>query len=468
MPGGVTSLGLDLGSTRIKAGLLDADGALVRLESCDAPPLRRDGAICEGDADAYVAAATGLLEELNEDIDDDLIAGLSCQRSSFILEDADGRAITPLVSWQDTRAAEWCRAHRDVEPEFHRLSGLMLSAHYVGPKLAAMASNDPSLAGRLRDGELRLRTLDALLIESWGGTPTTDPSMAARTGLFDIERLQWSEALCALFGVHLACLPRVRPSNELDCRTPQGASFRTSLADQSAGLIGMTGADADTVLINLGTGGFVLRPIGETVALRTGYLTGILRADRDACPVYAMEGAISGCGPAIERYRRGHPELTAEDPAPELFAIPDGAGLGAPHWRPEIGVTFSRPEQDLDRASKHRALLEGLLFRVRDIYDNLTADSRPTRVALAGGLSADPFVARGLATLLGRAIDRIDAAEVTLRGAALAASPEVRTDSPAASRFESGDGAYLEEKYARWSAWLSTLLSGLPGADGRG
>ncbi len=150
--------------------------------------------------------------------------------------------------------------------------------------------------------------------------------------------------------------------------------------------------------------------------------------------------------------------MSDDDPGPDLFAIPDGAGLGAPHWRPEIGVTFSRPEQELDRASKYRALLEGLLFRVRAIHDDLTADGTPTRVALAGGLSAEPFVAYGLATLLGRPIDRIDAAEVTLRGAAIAASERVAT-APDSTRYEPGNLAYLAHKYTHWRDWLATLLN---------
>jgi glycerol kinase len=364
-----------------------------------------------------------------------------------------------MISWQDTRAADWCRRNADFEPEFHRLTGLMLSAHYVGPKLAALAEMDNGIAAALRDGELRLRTLDTLLIESWGGTPSTDPSMAARTGLFDIEKLSWSQTLCAKFGVDPRCLPQVRPSDGLDCPTTQGAVFRSSLADQSAGLVGFTGADATTLLINLGTGGFVLRPIDEPSSRLRGYLTGILRADRAAPPLYALEGAISGCGPAIDRYRSGSPLLERQDPAEDLFAIPDGAGLGAPHWRPEIGLTFSRPESSISRKAAHRALLEGLLFRVREIYDDLTSDSRSGRIALAGGLSAEPFVAQGLATLLGRTVERIDATEVTLRGAAIAACDRVRWAAPAATRYEPHDaGAYLKDKYGRWRDWLAGLL----------
>ena len=334
----------------------------------------------------------------------------------------------------------------------------MLSAHYVGPKIASIAAADPLLANALRDGQVRLRTLDTLLIDALDGEPSTDPTMAARTGLFDIEQLDWSEGLCARFGLDPRCLPRVRPSDEMDCTTARGVHFRSSLADQSAGLVGLTGADTDTLLINLGTGGFVLRPIGDRSMRVDGYLTGILRADRGSAATYALEGTISGCGPAIDRYRTGRPVLEARDPTPDLFAIPDDAGLGAPHWRPDIGVTFSHAETSIDREAAYRALLEGLLFRVREIHDGLMQDAHAKRVALAGGLSAEPFLAQGLATLLGRTVERIDATEVTLRGAAIAAC-DLRPTEPAATPYlPSKTGSYLEGKYTRWRAWLADLL----------
>jgi len=459
-PESTAALGLDLGSTRIKAGLFGIDGSFRRLESRESPPLRRDGRICEGDPAATVLAAGGLLETLADDVGDGLAAGLSTQRSTFVLHDRHGRAVTPMISWQDTRAADWCRRNADFQSEFHGLTGLMLSAHYVGPKLAALAENDADVSRGLRSGALRLRLLDSLLMEHWGGPPTTDPSMAARTGLFDIEALRWSETLCAKFGVDPNCLPIVRSSDDLEIQTPGGAVFRSSLADQSAGLVGLTGADASTLLINLGTGGFVLRPVGERPPRVRGYLTGILRADRGRPPLYALEGAISGCGPAIDRFRTKNFELERSDRAADLFAVPDGAGLGAPHWRPEIGAVFSRPEASIDRASAHRALLEGLLFRVREIHDDLTANDRPRRVALAGGLGNEPFVAQGLATLLGVVVERIDAAEATLCGAAVAANPAIRLAPQPATRFEpSKTGTYLLEKYGRWRDWLERLMA---------
>ena len=59
------------------------------------------------------------------------------------------------------------------------------------------------------------------------------------------------------------------------------------------------------------------------------------------------------------------------DPTPAAFALPDAAGLDSPYWKPEIGLTLSEPAQELDDAAKRRVVLEGLLFRIRRITDDL-------------------------------------------------------------------------------------------------
>ena len=136
--------------------------------------------------------------------------GIASQRSSFVLWDpTSGEAATPLISWQDRRAADWCRRHADLEPEVFRRTGLVLSGHFAGPKLAALQQADPQLAERMRGDELRFGTLESWLIWLWSGgrVHQTDPTMAARTAMLDLNSGEWSEALLTCFGVPLRMLP---------------------------------------------------------------------------------------------------------------------------------------------------------------------------------------------------------------------------------------------------------------------
>ena len=104
-------------------------------------------------------------------------------------------------------------------------------------------------------------------------------------------------------------------------------------------------------------------------------------------------------------------------------------------------------------------MLEGLLFRIRQILNDLTADIPPHRILLSGGVTGDPLLAEGLAALIGREVEVLKESEAGLIGAArLAAGMEPYAD-PLTTVVQPGSpGAYLSEKYESWSAWLRELL----------
>ena len=139
------ALGLDLGSTAIKAGVLDRQGRLTRVESVPAPLLRGEGNSREGDAQEYADAADRLLRAVAADVPEGTPLGMASQRSSFTIWDRkDGRPLMPMISWQDRRAADWCDAHRAFAPEVERRTGLPLSAH------ASISTRHPSVSSPSR------------------------------------------------------------------------------------------------------------------------------------------------------------------------------------------------------------------------------------------------------------------------------------------------------------------------------
>ena len=88
------AVGVDLGSTAIKAGVLDAAGRLAHVHSVAAPPLAGDGERREGDAAAYVAAAEALVAELARGVPRGTPLGLATQRSSFtVWRQSDGAPV---------------------------------------------------------------------------------------------------------------------------------------------------------------------------------------------------------------------------------------------------------------------------------------------------------------------------------------------------------------------------------------
>jgi glycerol kinase len=455
------ALGLDLGSTSVKAARLDADGCLRDVAAVPSPELTGEGPIRETDAEAYLRAAERVLERAGRD---SLPLGIASQRSSFLLWDrTSGEPATPLVSWQDRRAAPWCFEHAELAETIRARTGLLLSPHYVGPKFASMTAASPALRKRVDRGEVLLGTLDAWLVWKWTGgcVHRTDPTMAARTLLFDLERGDWSDELLGAFGVPREILPAVEPTAGRETPLSKGR-LAASVADQASGLAAAAGSEEDVALVSAGTGCFVLRPTGERVLRRPGYHAGPALALAGRPVRFALEGTINGGGAVADRFGTGPTELPDADPAPDAFCLPDSAGIGAPHWRADGAFATNAAAQALPGPAQRRVVLEGLIFRMREILEGVFEGTEPKQVLLVGGLARDPFVGAGLAACLGRPVHVLDQPEGTLLGAALLAAGVV-ADAADGRRVEPArSAAWLSSKYARWREWIEEIVAGAP------
>ena len=463
IPDRPTAVALDLGSTRFKLALLDARGQLYDIRAVPAPALTGDDLIREGDADEFLATATDLLRSVPAEAAG-IPLGLVCQRSTFTAwEKHSGKAVLPMVSWQDRRAEKWCNEHFALDDLVQKYAGLRLSPHYMGPKLADMQSEDPALAGKLVSGDFLVGNLDAWLLWNWtaGKVHQTDLSMGARTALLDIEKGAWSEPLLDSFQVPRAVLPRLAPTNCDAQLLVNGLRLRASIADQAASALAVLDPAEDVALVNFGTGAFVLLPAVNPAVRKSGYLIApILGGEQNQTARFVVEGTINGAGPAVDRFGPGPTILPVDDPCPDGFAIPDQTGLGSPHWRAEYGLTLSEAAKKLPLADQRRCVLEGLLFRVREILADLGNERLPKRVMISGGLVQDPGIALGLASLLGQSVSVLRESESTLLGVARLAAGLKPFANPDTIQIEPTQaGAYLPAKFLRWKNWLNGVLT---------
>jgi glycerol kinase len=423
--------------------------------------LSGDGDVREGDGAAYVAIADRLLDWLRAEMREAGPLGIASQRSTFLLWDRDTREPSvPMISWQDRRAAGWCARHAGLEPSVVQRTGLVLSPHYVGPKLAALLEADTAWARRFHDPQSVFGTLDSYVMARWTGNAVheTDATMAARTAIYDLELGAWSENLLTRYGVPREALPRVRPTVGRRLPLDQGLVLEASLADQASGALTLFEKDAACAVVILGTGAFVMRPAADATERVAGYLTAPVLSRPGSATTFVVEGPVNGAGTAVDRFGEGPTELPTGDPTPDAFCLPDAAGLGAPFWRPEIGFTVSAAAEGLPRRELRRVAIEGVLFRVRQVLDDLTA-GEPHRILLAGGLSRETAVPRGMAAVLNRPVHVLDSHEAVLLGASrLAAGLDPYASPPVTEVHPGPEGAYLEAKYGRWRSWVERSI----------
>ena len=177
---------------------------------------------------------------------------------------------------------------------------------------------------------------------------------------------------------------------------------------------------------------------------------------------FALEGTVNGAGGSVARFASPPTTLTGSDLAPDAFALPDEAGVGSPHWRPDVSFTLSEAADRLDAAGKRRTVAEGIVFRVCEILEGFRLAAAPAAVHMSGGLSRDPFFAAALAACLNRTVDLFEEGEQTLRGAAWLAAgrpaellmrTRVRRVAPAVEH------GWLRDKYSRWKRWIAQVLA---------
>ena len=138
--------------------------------------------------------------------------GITNQRETVVAWDRrSGQPLHRAIVWQDRRTAERCDELRDAGhlPLVRERTGLVLDPYFSATKMAWLLGPG---GRRSRPRSSCSATVDAWVLWNLtggtdGGVLATDASNAARTLLFDIRELAWSDELCALFGV-----PRERPA----------------------------------------------------------------------------------------------------------------------------------------------------------------------------------------------------------------------------------------------------------------
>ena len=467
-----SAIALDLGTTSIKAGLLDTDGELRDVIAHPAPRIIVTGGHYESDALAYAATAEQALDECIAKAGDCTSLGMCSQRSSFLVwEQASGQPLTPLISWQDNRGSASCEELRPHEESIRALTGLSLTPYYFAPKLDVVLLDNPEWLARLERGELRVGTLDTFLIWRWsaGHYFVTDASMAARTLLMDIRQQQWSAQLCDLFGIPSEILPGIKPSAGMNIRLDNGLILQASVGDQSAALIASVSENQDEALVNLGTGCFVVRylhdakPVpAKTFPAKTipeAYLHTLVYTDRGQHAHVAVEGTINSIAAALAPYPVNDcvlDELSVDD----IFCIAEPSGLGAPYFRGDIGIKFSQPVGHLPQRRIAALLLEAVIFRVARILEDFHRERAIERAYLSGGLSELLCLQQGIALCVPFEVYRLLQSETSLQGAALLAAGMAPASHRISKRIPvAGSTHELRQKYRRWKIWLDNLLA---------
>jgi glycerol kinase len=447
-------LGIDEGTTAVKAALFDLDLNLVAEARRPVPVTHPQPGWVEQDPGIILEAVVDAVAEVLEHTGgrEVVAAGLDHQGESVLAWDAhSGRALTPVIVWQDKRQQTLldvlAASGTGVGERVVERSGLPLDPYFSAGKLAWLLAHDDAVRGARKAGALRMGTVDAFITHRLGGRFATDLSTASRTQLLAAGGRDWDEQLLAAFGVQREWLPELGPSfgpfGELRHeRWPVAVPLTAQLVDQQAALAGSGAVRTGELKATYGTGVFVLGRTRETVSAGALLPTVAWAAPADEHAAvagerpgigevsYALDGGVFAAGSLLDWLASGL-GLAADAPALAAAAasVPDSAGvmvlpalagLGAPWWRPGAHGVIAGLHPAVRPAHIARAALEAIAWRVADIVETFAAVTPAQKVLVDGGLTNDETLLHIQADALGLPLT-VGRAETTVLGAAMLA-----------------------------------------------
>lgn len=407
-------LGIDIGTSAVKAVLVDEDGALVGEAAAPMEVLRPEPRFSEQDPDDWWSAANQAVLALPDKALRDVRAiGLAGQMHGATLLDSSDRPLRPAILWNDGRSEIECAALETAEPRSRGITANMAFAGFTAPKLLWVAKHEPDVFAAT---ETVLLPKDYVRLQMTGDK-ATDVSDASGTLWLDVAKRRWSTEMLAATGLEERHMPRLHEGCEVTgvLRAEVARSWgmdevpvAAGASDNAAAAIGAgVVADGDA-FISLGTSGVSFVATDE---LRADANHG-LHAFCHAVPgrwhqMSVMLSAAACLDWAANLLCMDVPELIdyaqrADERATPIF-LPYLSGERTPHADPHAKGVFFGMTADAGAEELARAVLDGVAMGLRDGLEVvLAAGSLVDSFTVVGGGSRSPYWGRLIAAALER------------------------------------------------------------------
>lgn len=439
--------GIDLGTTSIKAALIDSGGSTFEFSSRPVPATGMTSGEGEFDADRYFEAVCSTVRTAvdrcrggagnGEKFSIDAL-GIASQRATIVPVGKDGLACGPALSWQDTRccaAAERLLASR--QPGwFTRITGLPPGALWSIGKIAWLREKNSRLFRKTRKFVL---LHDYVLSRLGADEFCTDFSNASLTGLLDVRKLCWSPVILEVLEIDSSMLPTLKPAAAKAGTLSREAAGTTGLdegttlvvggGDQQCSALGLGIVDPGTAALGLGTAMIVGCPVDRPVTSpRNSFMC--------TCHVvpgrWVLEGIHNSFGSSLQWTRKllgikntmEFELLATTAPAGSggVVFLPFLAGAGTPDYDAGARGSFTGLNLSSDGACIARAAIEGVCLEVRRILAAAGRSVRIRELVISGGGSKGSFLQQVLADMTGCCLGVSSQAESTVAGAAMVAA----------------------------------------------
>lgn len=429
-------LGMDIGTSGVKAVLMSEAGAIVATAARELALSHPAPLWSEQDPDAWVEAAIGAVDDLAGTHPSEVALtrgiGLSGQMHGATLLGDDGRPLRPAILWNDGRSHAECAKLERRCPSLHAIAGNLAMPGFTAPKLLWVAGHEPEIFRRVA----KVLLPKAYVRYRLTGEMVEDMSDAAGTLWLDVGQRRWSALLLHATGLDLHHMPRLVEGSEVAAVLAPEYAQRWGMAknvvvaggagDNAASAIGLGAIAPGDAFLSLGTSGVIFRVTDRF-------------APAPASAVHAFCHALPGLWHQMGVMLSAAASLawlsdvmatpaaallaplgeSVDGPSPIKF-LPYLDGERTPHNDAAASGAFVGLRGASGRDQIVQAVLEGVAFAARDNLAALaSASSAISEVDLVGGGSRSALWAQICADVLGIPVHRVEEGEV---GAALGAA----------------------------------------------
>ena len=439
-------IGIDLGTSGVKAILLDEQGTVLASQTEKLTVSRPHPLWSEQDPEQWWQATDRAMKGLGQQhsLQGVKALGIAGQMHGATLLDKQQRVLRPAILWNDGRCAQECELLEAQVKTSRQITGNLMMPGFTAPKLLWVQRHEPEI---FRQVDKVLLPKDYLRLRMTGDF-ASDMSDAAGTMWMDVAKRDWSDEMLAACHLSRDNMPALYEGCDITGHLlPAVASAWNMPAvpvvagggDNAAGAVGVGMADAGQAMLSLGTSGVYF-------AVSEGFLSKPESAVHSFC--HALPGrwhlmsvmlSAASCLDWAARLTglTTVPALisaaeSADNQADPIWFLPYLSGERTPHNNPQAkGVFFGLTHQH-GPAELARAVLEGVGYALADGMDVVHACGvTPKSITLIGGGARSSWWRQMLADISGLQLDYRTGGDVgPALGAARLAQIAVNPDKP--------------------------------------
>ena len=441
-------LAIDQGTTNTKALLVGRSGSPVFRTSSSLGLVTTSEGYVEQDPTAIwnsvqvvSAAAVEYARASGAEIG---AVAISNQRETALAWSAStGEPLANGIGWQCVRSAEICNRLESKADVVRARTGLPLAPLVSAGKWAWLIENNLAVQRAAHNSDLCFGTVDSWLLHrlSDANNHATDLTNASRTGLLNLERLEWDPDLLQLFGIPARAMPRLKATAGKfgvcrDLPGLDGVPVLATVGDSHAAMFGHGHFAPGSVKATYGTGSSLMA-LTPGLSADTPVLARTIAWSVQGGTQFALEGNIPMTGSAVHWLGEF---LNVSDPAVSIaqsastvgdaagiYFVPAMVGLGAPHWNAKARGSITGLGRHHSSAHLARAALDAIAYQVADVFFAMqsAAATNFTELLVDGGATRNSILMQFQADILGCQVLRSRNEELSAIGAAWLAGLEL-------------------------------------------